>query len=206
MRENDARGELIVLSGPSGSGKSTVIARLLSRRPDIHFSVSFTTRQPREGETDGVNYNFVDRAEFQRMIDDDELLEYAQYVGNYYGTSLKVILEQLDRGVDVLLDIEVQGAAKVKEKCPEAVTIFIVPPSMDELARRLRGRGTDAEPVIQDRLRQARRECREIPRYDYLVINDTVDRAVDEILAILRAEGCRVRRRAHLMDLEKETD
>ena len=129
------RGELIVLSGPSGVGKSTVISELLSSRRDIHFSVSFTTRQPRVGEEHGVNYNFVAREEFERMIRDNEFLEYAQYVDNYYGTSLKIIEEKLQAGVDVLLDIEVQGAAKVREKCPEAVCIFIIPPSLEELSR-----------------------------------------------------------------------
>jgi guanylate kinase len=119
VNEKKKRGELIVLSGPSGAGKSTVISKLLHQRGDIHFSVSFTTRKPRAGEVDGVNYNFVDTAEFERMIRDGELLEFAQYVGNYYGTSLKVIRDHLDKGTDVLLDIEVQGAAKVREKCPE---------------------------------------------------------------------------------------
>ena len=146
------RGELIVLSGPSGVGKSTVIAELLSSRRDIHFSVSFTTREPRVGEEDGVNYNFVSREEFERMIRDGELLEYAEYVGNYYGTSLKVIEDYLQKGVDVLLDIEVQGAAKVREKCPEAVLIFIIPPSLEELSRRLRNRNTDSVDVIAQRL------------------------------------------------------
>ena len=193
------RGELIVLSGPSGVGKSTVISELLSSRRDIHFSVSFTTRQPRTGEEDGVNYNFVSREEFQRMIANQELLEYAEYVGNYYGTSLKVIREQLDRGVDVLLDIEVQGAAKVRERCPEAVLIFLIPPSFEELSRRLHRRNTDQEEVIQRRLEKARQECRECVNYDYLVVNDTVVSAAGAIGAILQSEQCRTGKRLHLV-------
>jgi guanylate kinase len=192
------KGTLIVLSGPSGVGKSTVIAELLSERNDIFFSVSFTTRQPRPGEVDGVNYNFVTRPEFERMIRDNELLEYAEYVGNYYGTSLKVIQDRLDQGQDVLLDIEVQGAATVKAKCPEAVLIFILPPSLEELAHRLQVRSTDPEDVIVKRLKRAREECSEIGRYDYLVVNDSVIAAVSEIISILTAEGCRVKNRIHL--------
>lgn len=193
------RGELIVLSGPSGVGKSTVIAELLRKRTDIHFSVSFTTRTPRTGELDGVNYNFVSRQEFERMIADGELLEYAEYVGNYYGTSLKVIRDKLDMGVDVLLDIEVQGAAAVRAKCPEAVLIFIVPPSVEELSRRLHGRNTDAEDVIAHRLEQAKVECRECDKYDYIVVNADVATATAEIQAILTSERCRTAKRVHLL-------
>ncbi len=194
------KGQLIVLSGPSGVGKSTVISELLSEREDIYFSVSFTTRAPRVGEENGVNYNFVDRAEFERMIAADELLEYAQYVGNYYGTSLKVIQDKLEQGVDVLLDIEVQGAATVRAKCPEAILIFIIPPTFEELSRRLHGRATDNEDVIAGRLQKAREEYKEIPNYDYLVVNDKVPVAAAEIKAILLAEDCRVRNRMHLTE------
>lgn len=200
MTPKKQRGQLIVLSGPSGVGKSTVIAELLSDRPDIFFSVSFTTRQPRVGEADGVNYRFVSKDTFRDMIARDEFLEYACYVDNFYGTSLKVIEEQLDAGTDVLLEIDVQGAAKVREKCPDALLIFISPPSFEELSRRLRGRHTDDENVIKERLQQALEECRQIPKYDFLVVNDKVSHAVEEILAILTAESCRTKYRMNVME------
>ena len=199
MNQKKERGQLIVLSGPSGVGKSTVIAELFAQRSNIYFSVSYTTRQPRVGEQDGVNYNFVSREEFERMIADDELLEYAEYVDNYYGTSMKLIQEKLDAGIDVLLDIEVQGAAKVRARCPDALFIFIIPPSFEELSRRLHRRNTDSEEVIAGRLAKTRQEFREIPKYDYLVINDKVANAVHEIEAILTAAECRVNSRSRML-------
>ena len=194
------RGTLLVISGSSGVGKSTVIREVMSQRPDLYFSVSFTTREPREGEVNGVNYNFVTREDFEDRIQKGEFLEWAEYVGNYYGTSMTVIREHLDKGTDVLLDIEVQGAAKVREKLPEAVTLFLIPPSFEELSRRLHARGTDSQEKIAQRLETARREAKEIIHYDYVVVNDTVPHAAEEVLAILTAAGCRTERRIHLVE------
>lgn len=185
-------GHLVVISGPSGVGKSTVIAEVMHQRDNLVFSVSYTTRAPRAGEEDGVNYHFVDKAEFERMIRDGELLEYTQYAGNYYGTALADIQKFASQGLDVLLDIEVEGASNVKRKVDNAVLIFVAPPSFEELSRRLHGRRTENEEVVRARLEKAQVELKQIPNYDYLVVNDSVIRAASDIISILTAEDCRV--------------
>ncbi len=180
------KGTLLVLSGPSGVGKSTVLRKLMDGREDMCFSVSATTRSPRPGEEDGVDYFFVSRERFQRMIEEEELLEHAEFVGNCYGTPKSQVLERLEQGITVVLDIEVQGAAQVKERMPEALTVFLAPPSLEELERRLRGRGTETEEKILSRLETARKELLLAPRYDFTVINDDPDRAAGELAEILR--------------------
>ena len=185
------KGQLLILSGPSGAGKSTVISRLVELRDDIRFSVSATTRAPRPGEEDGKHYYFKSREEFARMVEDEAFLEHAEYVGNCYGTPVAPVDENLMDGFNVLLDIEVQGAEQVMGRRPDAVSVFLCPPSLAELERRLRGRGTDDESKIQGRLEAARREYSRIDMYTYIVINDDVDKAARELDAILTAEGCR---------------
>lgn len=194
------KGNLYVISGASGVGKSTVIARLLEENKSLYFSISCTTRAPREGEVDGVNYHFIKREEFEQKIRDGEFLEHAQYVGNYYGTSGKIVREKLNAGYDVLLDIEVQGAEQVRGNCPDATLVFIIPPSFEELARRLRARNTDSEEKVQGRLKRAREEYQKIPEYHYLVVNDKVEDAVKELGSIITAEECRVSRRIYLTE------
>jgi guanylate kinase len=192
-------GKLIVISGPSGAGKSTVINRVMEENADMVFSVSVTTRAPREGETDGVNYSFVDSTRFEEMIKNDELLEYARYVDNFYGSPREAVFQNLRAGKNVVFDIEVQGAMQIKRKCPEAVFIFMIPSSFEEIERRLRSRGTDGEETIQRRLEAARRECRYAPDYKYLVFNDDPEVAAKEIGAIITAEGCRMDNRQNIL-------
>lgn len=184
-------GKTFIISGPSGVGKSTVLAALFQGREDLFFSVSVTTRAPRQGEVDGKDYHFIDDGEFRRMIGEDAFLEYAEYVGSFYGTPKKFVDEAMAQGKDAILDIEIQGAAQVCAKRPETVRIFIAPPSWEELERRLTERGTDTPEKIQQRLLRAKVELESARCYDYLVINDTVENAAEELRAILRAEHCR---------------
>ena len=184
------RGKLIVLSGPSGAGKSTVVNKALEGRNDCCFSVSVTTRKPRPNEVDGREYFFVEPAEFDRMVAEDELLEHAEYVANHYGTPRKYVEKMLDEGLNVILDIEVQGARQVHEKMPEAVMIFVIPPTLEELKRRLVSRGTETERAIEARLIRAKQEYAEADFYDYIIINDNADVAASEFASIIKAEHC----------------
>ena len=181
MTEKAEKGALIVVSAPSGCGKSTILKRLMERRENLRFSVSATTRAPRPGERDGVDYFFVSRAEFRQMILHDAFLEYAEYVGNFYGTPRAAVEAQLSKARDVYLDIEVQGAMQVKRNRPETLLIFVMPPSMEELERRLTGRGDVDPEIVRRRLTEAEREISMRGEFDFVVVNDAVDRASDEI-------------------------
>ena len=185
------KGKLFVISGPSGAGKSTVVFKAMEGREDVCFSTSVTTRKPRPGEMDGREYFFVDLDRFREMVENDELLEHAEYVANSYGTPKAYVEEKLEAGMHVILDIEVQGARQVNEKKPDAVKIFIIPPSLEELERRLKGRGTDTPRAIEARLIRARQEYKEADFYDYIIINDDAERAAKELAAIMLAEHCR---------------
>ena len=188
-------GKLVVISGPSGAGKSTVISRVMKKNSNVIFSVSATTRSPRPGEQNGREYFFVDNDKFENMIASGELLEHARYVDHCYGTPKKPVDEALAAGKDVVFDIEVQGAMQIKQKCPEAILLFIIPSSFGEIEKRLRGRGTDSEEVIKHRVQTARTEYLMAPNYDYIVINDDPDSAANEILSIITAEKCRLNER-----------
>ena len=194
------KGKTFIISGPSGVGKSTVLKSLLERRKNVYFSVSATTRAPRVGETDGVHYHFLDVDTFRSWIARDEFLEYAEYVGNFYGTPKKYVDAAMEEGKDVILDIEVQGAIQVCSKRPDTVRIFIAPPSWEELERRLTERGTDDPDKVQKRLLRAKVEFQTAHTYDYFVINDTVENAVNELDAIMTAEHCKPQERMAIIN------
>ena len=182
------KGVLVVVSAPSGCGKDTIIAEVLKRFDDAYLSISMTTRAMRPGEVEGVNYYFVSQTEFEEKIDKGEMLEYARYGSNYYGTPAGPVRELLDEGKTVILIIEVQGAGNVKRLFPDACTIFIIPPSFEILENRLRGRGTDDDASIIKRLDIARDELARAPEFDYIVENDALDEAVEDIITIIKAE------------------
>lgn len=187
----EKKGKTFIISGPSGVGKSTVLGALFEGRDDLYFSVSATTRAPRPTETPDVDYHFIEAETFRQWIEDGEFLEYAEYVGNFYGTPKKYVDAAMDEGKDVILDIEIQGATQVHELRPDVVRIFIAPPSWEELERRLTARGTDSPEKVQKRLLRAKVELENAGHYEYFVINDTVDNAVAELRAIMLAEHCR---------------
>ncbi|MBQ7839878.1 MAG: guanylate kinase [Lachnospiraceae bacterium] len=190
------KGLLIVVSGFSGAGKGTLMKALVARYDNYALSVSMTTRAPREGEVDGVSYFFVDKDTFEKTIEKDGLIEYARYVDNYYGTPKAWVEEQMAAGKDVILEIEIQGALKVKEKFPDALLMFVMPPSAQELRRRLVGRGTETEEIIDSRMQRALQEAQGIENYDYVVINDKLDDCVEQmhqiITAVHQSPDCRI--------------
>lgn len=194
-----SRGLLVVFSGPSGSGKGTVLKEALKKSDDLTVSVSATTRAPREGETDGVDYMFYTKEQFLDLVSQDGFLEWACFCENYYGTPRAKIDELLDAGKNVVLEIEVQGAMKIKQKCPEAVLIFNLPPSLKVLGERLTGRNTDAEDVIKKRLETATWEISQASKYDYVLVNDKIEDAADTFLSIIKGEKCNTKRNENLL-------
>lgn len=193
MIKND-KGLLLVISGPSGTGKGTLCKRLLEKNKDIFLSVSATTRKPREGEIDGVSYHFYDEEKFRELISENQFIEWAAFCDNYYGTPKAPVDENINNGKDVLLEIEIEGAMKVRAKHPEGVYIFLFPPSIEVLAERLKGRGTETADVIAKRLERAKQELQMCAKYNYYVVNDDLEKAVEEIEAIIIAEKARKER------------
>lgn len=188
------KGFPIILTAPSGAGKTTLSRAVIKLHPEIHYSISVTSRPPRSAEKDGVDYHFVSVAEFERMLEGGELIEWAMVHDNYYGTPRKQIQERLDAGVDVIMDIDTVGARSIKKLYPQAASIFVLPPSLEELARRLVGRASDSEEVIKKRLNKAKLEMAEIGDFEYFIVNDDFEAAVRQVTAIIEAERCRLSR------------
>ena len=195
-----AKGLLISVSGPSGTGKGTVLAKVKEAEPSFGTSISVTTREPREGEKNGVDYYFKSKEEFMKMYEEGEILEYDEFVGNYYGTPTVALQDMSEAGTDVLLDLTIAGSMALKENFEQSVTIFLLAPSYEELEKRLRGRGTNSDEDINARLEMARQETNFVGHFDYVVVNDDVDAAAKKILAIIAAEKCRCVRNIELLE------
>ena len=201
------QGILVVVSGFSGAGKGTLMKELLKRYDNYALSISATTRAPREGETDGKEYFFVSKEQFEKMRDEQKLIEYAQYVNNYYGTPKEYVEQKMAEGQDVILEIEIQGAMKIREKFPDTLLVFVCPPSMGELKNRLVGRGTETLDVINGRLRRAVEESKGMDKYDYLLINDDLEECVDTLHETIRCERMRASRNHDFVSrIQKEAE
>lgn len=194
------KGGVFIISGPSGSGKDTVLAELFRNRPDLLFSISSVTRPMRSGEREGEKYNFISREKFEYMIDNDMLLEHNVFVNNYYGTPREPVERAIAEGKDIIIEVDVNGAAQIREKLPEAVSIFIMPPSFEELKRRLRGRGTESEELIEKRLNSALGEIKRATEYDYIIVNDNITAAADDILSVILSSSFKTDRQKNIID------
>lgn len=195
-----AKGLLISVSGPSGTGKGSVLAKVKELNPSFGTSISVTTREPRDGEKDGVDYYFKSKDEFMKMYEEGEILEYDEFVGNYYGTPTVALQDMSEAGTDVLMDLTIAGSMALKENFEQSVTIFLLAPSYEELEKRLRGRGTDSDEAIKTRLEMARQETNYVGHFDYVVVNDDIEEAANKILAIIKAEKCRCARNVDLLE------
>ena len=194
------KGGVFIVSGPSGSGKDTLLTELFKNHPEIKFSISTITRPMRAGEKEGEKYNFISRESFEKMIAEDYLLEYNSYIGNYYGTPKAPVIKAINEGCDIIIEVDVNGAASIREKLPQAVSIFIMPPSLKELKNRLSGRGTEPEEIINQRMQSALCEITRATEYDYIVINDDIATAVNDIHSIISSERLKTERQKQIID------
>lgn len=194
------KGLAFIISGPSGSGKDTLLVELFKKCPQIKFSISSVTRDMREGEKEGEKYNFISREKFEDMIKNDLLLEYNEYVGNYYGTPKLPVLEATEKGEDIMIEVDVNGASNIRKKLPEVISIFIMPPSFEELERRLSGRGTETEAVIKKRMENSLSEIKRATEYDYIVVNDDICVAVDDIISIIKSSHLKLEQQKNIIN------
>lgn len=194
------KGGVFVVAGPSGSGKDTLFKELFKRKPEIKFSISSITRPMRVGEVEGEKYNFITREKFLNMLENDELLEYNEYIGNYYGTPKAPVIAAIEKGQDILIEVDVNGAKEICQKLPEAITVFIMPPSYKELKRRLSGRGTETQDLIDKRMKEALNEIARATEFDYIVVNDDIQTAVDDIIEVMSSSRLTLKRQKNLID------